>query len=73
MSNTASLIQSLAAWALAGMLIFSFWLSAGLLCAPVWAIVCVVGRCIGAFDSWREAGRVFMDMVMIRWFWEAQP
>jgi VanZ family protein len=60
-------------YALAGLLLFCFWLSAGLFCAPVWAVVCVVGRCIGAFDSWRATGRAFMDMVMIRWWFEAQP
>lgn len=51
----------------AGILLFFFWIVAGLLISPFWLIIAVIGAILGVYE-WKEAPKMFYDLVMIRWF-----
>jgi hypothetical protein len=45
-----------------------FWLIAGLLLAPVWLVIVLVGASIGAV-VWEDAPGLWWDFVLVKWFW----
>lgn len=54
----------------ASVLLLLFWLTAGVFLSPFWLLIVIIGALLDVF-SWREAPKIFADLVMIRWFLES--
>jgi len=50
-----------------GLLLFFFWLTAGILMAPFWLLIVIIGALIGAI-RWKEVPEKFLGLITIKWF-----